>query len=271
MEAQTDSMKSSATRTALITGASSGIGRELAGLFAQDGHALILVARNTEKLSQLAEELRKTHRIHTEIISQDLSTTASAQKIFEQLKEKEITVEFLVNNAGFGVYGQFRSTDIRRELDMIQVHVAALTHLTKLFLPAMLKQQFGRILNVASTAAFVPGPLEAVYFASKAYVLSLSLALSEELKHTHVTVTALCPGPTTTDFVRRAGIGKTRLFRSGSHVMSAEKVAKIGYRAMQKAKPVVIPGAFNKLQIFSTRFAPRPLTAKITRKLLECE
>src|SRR6201986_3308991 len=184
--------------TALITGASGGIGLELARLFAADGHDLVLVARSAGKLSSLAEELAGRHNVGVRVIPADLAGAEAPGDIFDELRRDGVSVDALVNNAGVGSYGLFAETDLRTELDLLQINVVALTHLTKLFLPAMIARRRGYVMNVASTAAFQPGPLMAVYYASKAYVLSLSEALAAELKRTGVRVTALCPGPTNT-------------------------------------------------------------------------
>lgn len=192
--------------TALITGASSGIGYELARLFARKGHGLVLVARNQETLRELAEKLEREHGIRAIVVSKDLSLPSTPEEIFRELAEKSISVDILVNNAGFGTRGMFSNADTDSQLKMIQVNTTALTHLTRLFLERMSRPRKGRILNVASTAAFQPGPLMAVYYATKAYVLSFSEALASELHGSGVTVTALCPGPTRTEFERRAGM-----------------------------------------------------------------
>jgi hypothetical protein len=254
--------------TALITGASSGIGWELAKLFAEDRHDLALVARSKKKLEQFARDLTAAFGVTVRTIAKDLASPKAAIEIAEELSAAAIAVDALVNNAGFGVYGRFAKTDGAKELEMIQVNLTALTQLTKLFLPSMLERRSGRILNVASTAAFAPGPLMAVYYATKAYVLSFSEALANELSGSGVTVTALCPGPTDTDFQKDAGLEATHLFTSPL-IKDARSVARAGYRGMLAGKRIVIPGVGNKLLVQSIRLAPRRFTTAITRWLQE--
>ena len=253
-------------QTALITGASGGIGYELAKLCARDGYHLILVARNQEKLRQLAAELQSAYGVSVRVLAKDLSLPAAPHEIFTELQRSSIAVDLLVNNAGYGTYGFFHQADATTQLNMIQLNVAALTHLTRLFLPPMLARGHGKMLQVASTAAFQPGPLMAVYYATKAYVLSFSNALANELKGTGVTVTALCPGSTRTGFQERAGMGTAlRLFRLG--VMDAATVARAGYRGMQKGKAIVIPGLMNRLTALSARIVPRNVATCVVRYL----
>lgn len=252
-------------QTALITGASSGIGLDLAHLFAADGHDVILVARSEGKLRELAAQLEQQHKITARVIPADLERPEAPRELFEAVHSQ---VDFLVNNAGFGVTGKFAETDLERELALIQVNIAALTHLTKLFLRPMVERGRGRILNVASTAAFQPGPLMAVYYASKAYVLSFSEAIAEELSGTGVTVTALCPGPTATGFADAASMTNSRLF-TVMKPMTSRQVARIGYGAMHRGKRVAITGALNKMLAQSVRVTPRVVVAKVTRKLQE--
>jgi len=254
--------------TAVVTGASSGIGLELARLLARDGYDLVLVARSVDKLDRLGAELAVQHRIRARSVGADLASPDAPGAIAEMLKQAAVQVEVLVNDAGYGTSGPFATTDLRTELDLLQVNVVALTHLTKLLLPAMLAGKRGRILNVASTAAFQPGPLMAVYYASKAYVLSFSEALAEELSGSGVTVTTLCPGPVPTGFQTRAGVDLTRLVRTPL-VMDAATVARAGYAGLMKGKRLVVPGLGNKLLVQSERFAPRRLVTKIARFLQE--
>lgn len=258
---------SAAKLTALVTGASGGIGEELARLFAADGHSLILVARSRDKLERLAAELKEKHNVAARVIASDLSHPESPREIFDELEGAGVSIDALVNNAGFGSYGLFAETDSKQELDMLQVNVVALTHLTKLFLPAMLARGRGYVMNVASTAAFQPGPLMAVYYASKAYVLSFSEALSNECEATGVRVSALCPGPTETGFVAAAGMGDSKLFDRA--VMDARTVAEAGYRGLLAGKPVVIPGFRNNLLARSIGFFPRGLVTKVVRGIQE--
>ncbi len=250
-------------KTALITGASGGLGEEFAKLFAADGYDLVLVARSEDKLKTLALELEKQHSITATVLPTDLSVSGAAAKIFEELTHKNIVITALVNNAGFGAYGLFHETDYTQERELLQVNVVALTDLTKLLLPQMVKGGFGEILNVASTAAFPPGPLMAVYYASKAYVMSLSLALSVELEKTGVTVTCLCPGPTRTGFASHAGMAKSKLFQH--QLMNGATVAKIGYRALKRGKPLVVSGFINAIEAFMTRLVPRTFAARVAR------
>ena len=250
--------------TALITGPSSGIGLDLAHLFAADGPDVVLVARSEEKLRALAAELESKHGIRTQVIVADLARPDAPREVFAAAPP----VDILVNNAGYGLSGMFSATAARTELEMIQVNITALTHLTKLFLPQMLERKHGRILNVASTAAFQPGPLMAVYYATKAYVLSFSEAIAEELRETGVTVTALCPGPTATGFQKTANLGSEALLKVMKPVSSME-VARAGYRGTMRGQRVVIPGLKNKLGVQSLRVSPRAVVTRVVRALQE--
>lgn len=249
--------------TTLITGASGGLGEEFARLCAADGNDLVLVARSKEKLETLGKELEVKHSIRVTVLPHDLSLPDAVQKLTEELRSKNIAPDILINNAGFGAYGLFHETTYDQEKNLIAVNIAALTELTKSLVPTMVKRGNGSVLNIASTAAFQPGPLMAVYYASKAYVMHFSLALSEELKETGVTVTCLCPGPTKTGFETHANLGNSRLFRLGS--MDAATVAAIGYTAMKRGKPLIVAGLRNKIGAFATRFIPKMLAAKIAR------
>jgi uncharacterized protein len=253
-------------KTALITGASGGIGYEFVKLFANDGYNLVLVARNSQKLAEIAEKLPKKYGISVIYIAKDLSNPNAPQEIFNELQEKSIIVDALVNNAGFATYGLFHETDTNAELQMMQVNVVCLTQLTKLFVKNMVQQGSGKILNLASTAAFQPGPLMAVYYATKAYVLSFSEAIANELEGSGVTVTALCPGPTESGFQQRAAMEDSKLV-SGQKIMDAETVAKIGYRGLMDGKTVIIPGVKNKLLVESVRFTPRKMVTKIVKNM----
>jgi short-subunit dehydrogenase len=254
--------------TALVTGASSGIGLELSTLLARDRHDLVLVARSRARLEAIARGLTEEFGVAVTILARDLARPETPAEIARELDERRLTIDILVNDAGFGVYGPFAETPIEKELEMIQVNAAALTHLTKLLLPRMLQRRRGRILNVASTAAFQPGPLMAVYYATKAYVLSFSEALANELAGTGVTVTALCPGPTITEFQKQAGMGKTLLFHSPL-VMKAPEVGRAGYEGMMRGKTLVIPGIANLALVEALRVTPRRLVTAIARRIQE--
>jgi short-subunit dehydrogenase len=252
----------------IVTGASSGIGRELAKLFAEDRQDLVLIARNKKKLDEFARDLTSAFGVSVCVIARDLARLETPAEIANELTESGIAVETLVNNAGFGVYGPFEKTDGAKDLEMLQVNVAAVTQLTKLFLPPMLERKRGRILNVASTAAFQPGPLMAVYYATKAYVLSFSEALANEVAGSGVTVTALCPGPTDTEFQKEAGLETTRLF-TGPFVLDARSVARAGYDGMKAGKRIVIPGFANRVLAQGVRFTPRRVVTAIARSFQE--
>jgi len=249
----------------LITGASVGIGRELARLFAADGCALILVSRDQQKLEEAAEESRKLGASRVQVLPADLSDTGAAERVFAEATAGGATVEILVNNAGFGSAGPFWRADVEQQLDMIEVNVAALAHLTRLFLPPMIKRGHGRIMNVASVAGFVAGPLMATYYATKAFVISFSLALNDECRGTGVTVTAVCPGPTMTEFHIRAKMANSKLFESSA--MTAAEVARIAYRGTMKGKPLVVTGWKNRLMVLGVSLSPRVLAARVAGKM----
>ncbi len=254
-------------QTALITGASAGIGRELAKLFARDHYNLILVARDGSRLAQFADELQRQFGVSARSLPLDLTAASAPQVIFDQLARESISVDVLVNNAGYGKLGAFAEVQLEESLGQIQLNITALTHLTKLLLGPMLARKSGKILNVASTAGFQPGPLMAVYYATKAYVISFSEAVANELKGTGVTVTCLCPGVTDTEFQKRAGTEQTRLFRQ-MRPMDAKTVARDGYRGLMKGKPLVISGFRNWLLAESLRVSPRKLVTAISRRLI---
>ena len=242
-------------KTALITGASSGIGYELAKLFATNGYDLVLVAKNEPQLFHIADELTKTFQVSVIPLGHDLTEAQAINQIFARLQQEAITVDVLVNNAGIGVHGAFAQTDLVKELEMLQVNIVAITALTKLFLQEMLKRGQGKILNLASTAAFESGPFVAVYFATKAYVLSFSEALTEELRGTGITVTTLCPGPTHTNFLKQAGVQHITVLR---HVtMQPSRVAMLGYHGLMAGKLRVVPGLVNQLFLLTIKFTPR--------------
>jgi short-subunit dehydrogenase len=251
---------------ALITGASSGIGRELARVFARYGHNLVLAARNRERLDALAGELRETYGIEVEVLPQDLSVPKAASEIMRNLQEKALQIDVLVNNAGFDVYGFFHDTPMEKERQMIQVNMTALTELTKAVLGGMRERRYGRILNLGSTGSFAPSPYNAVYCATKAYVLSFSEAISEELRGSGVSATALCPGVTKTEFQQRADMTETRILKMGA--MEARKVAEAGYRALMRGKRLVVPGLLNKILVYSSWLMPKGIALRIAKALL---
>ena len=255
-------MKSWKGRCVLVTGGTTGIGYEMARCLAGLGADLVVVARSAPRLAEMKKQFEREFGVIVRVIEKDLSQKGAVEEVYRDVQKSPSKIEALVNNAGFGGWGKFSETDLTTELEMIQLNVTALTHLTKLFVKDMVRAGRGRILNVASTAGFQPGPLMAVYYATKAYVLSFSEALSEELRGTGVTVTALCPGPTRTEFGKRSGMGKTHLF-SGPLVMSAADVAREGVRAMEKGSALIVPGLTNKAMTFSLRLSPRSLVRRL--------
>jgi hypothetical protein len=252
--------------TALITGASSGIGLDLARLMAPD-FDLIITARGQNKLEEIAQELQTKNGNRVHAVAADLTRAEAAAELWREIARRGLHVDALINNAGFGLYGPFTETSLQTELEMIQLNITALTHLTKLAVPGMLERKQGRILNVASTAGLQPGPLMAVYYATKAYVISFSEALANELKGTGITVTCLCPGATATEFAGRANMEKSRLFKLGQ--MRSLDVARAGYNAMMKGKTLVITGMMNRALALSVRFSPRKLVTAVSRGLNE--
>ena len=256
------------SKTALITGASGGIGYELAKLFARDHYNLVLIARSAARLTQFADELQRQFGITTKPVPLDLTAAPAPQFLFDQLHREGSAIDILVNNAGYGILGDFAEVPLQESLGQIQLNVTALTHLTKIFLPAMLERHSGKILNVASTAGFQPGPRMAVYYATKAYVISFSEALANELQGTGVTVTCLCPGATDTGFAERAGNDQTRLFKQ-LRPMDAKTVAQDGYRALMTGKTLAISGFRNWLIAESVRFSPRKLVTAVSRRILD--
>ena len=255
-----------ATRpVALVTGASAGIGRELSGILAREGHDLVLVARREPELTALAAELKERYGADSRVITADLSKARATQTVVKELGP-DAQVDVLVNNAGFGGHGAFHDRPRDAELNQIAVNITALTDLTRLLVPGMVERRRGRILNVASTAAFQPGPFMAVYYATKAYVLSFSQALAEELAGTGVTVTTLCPGVTETEFQRVAGVEDVPLTK-GPLAMTAHAVAEAAYKGMTRGRLLVIPGVHNKVGAQATRLAPRRVILKVVRRL----
>ncbi|HYE59818.1 MAG TPA: SDR family oxidoreductase [Candidatus Kapabacteria bacterium] len=253
-------------KTVLITGASTGIGYEIARCFAQDGYTLFLVARENERLASAAHELGQTYNVHVIPFAQDLSEENAAIHIMKEIANQGLSIDVLVNNAGFGSYGPFAETQRKEQLDMIQVNVRSLVDLTHHILPGMIERKHGRILNVASTAAFEPGPYMATYFATKAFVLSFSEALQEELRDTSVTVTTLCPGPTVSQFSARANTERIGLFRSP---MPTGRVAQEGYNGLMRGKTIVIPGWKNRLLIHLLRVTPRFMVVRLVKRILQ--
>jgi uncharacterized protein len=247
--------------TALITGASSGIGKALAENFAAAGYNVILSARNAATMEDHAADLQKRHNVTAAIIPADLETPTGPAQLHAEIKRRGITLTALVNNAGYGTYGIFQETALSRELAMMQVNMSAVVALTKLFLPDLLATR-GKILNLSSTAAFQPGPYMAVYYASKAFVLSFSEAIAAELADTGVTVTALCPGPTASGFQNRADMNHSKLVK-GKTFPTSEEIARKGFRAMQRGQRVYIPGLKNWLLAQVPRFSPRSLVTRI--------
>ncbi len=254
-------------RFALITGASSGIGYELAHVFAKNGWNLVLVARRLDRLLALSQQLSKSFGVSVFVIEKDLTKPQASEELFRETSSKNLVIDALVNNAGVATYGMFSRTELKAETDLLEINIGALTKLSKFYLRPMLERKKGWILNVASTAAFQPGPLMAVYYASKAYVLSFSEALANELEGTGVSVTALCPGATKTEFKDAAKMGDSKLFQK--QVMSAERVAQEGYRGMMRRKTIVIPGVKNTIMASSVRWAPRWLVPRVVRRLQE--
>jgi uncharacterized protein len=255
-------------QTALITGASSGIGRELARICAREGHNLVITARREENLLQLKQELEKNHPVSVELFVCDLMDLDSPENLFRFTQEKGIQIDILVNNAGVGDYGFFQETDWERQQAIIELNIRALTHLTHLYLPGMASAGTGKVLNISSMAGFLPGPLMSVYYASKNYVTAFSEALANELKPTGVTVTVLCPGPTKSEFQQKANMQKSRLFDMFPVPGSAE-VSEYGYRAMMKGKRVAVYGLHNRFLVSIMGLFPRHLVTAIARFIQE--
>ncbi|MBN1362989.1 MAG: SDR family oxidoreductase [Sedimentisphaerales bacterium] len=252
--------------TALVTGASSGIGAELARVHAARGGDLVILARRAERLEALKAELESAYRASVYVLVEDLADPEAPQRIYDEIKSRSIQIDYLMNNAGFGFRGAFHEQDWERNQAMIQVNITALAALTRLFAPEMVARRDGRILNVASMAGFLPGPLQSVYYASKAFVVSFTEALANELAGTGVTITALCPGPVETEFVERAGLENVHGFAKG---VSAREVAECGYDAMLKGRTLIVPGLLNAMLIQLLRFAPRKIAARISRRMMD--
>lgn len=252
--------------TALITGASGGIGMELAKIHASKRGNLVLVARNKTKLDKLKSELVEKYKISVSVIVMDLAMEGSAQKIYDQTTQDKIQIDCLINNAGFGDFGFFSQSDTEKELNMINLNITTLTLLTKFYLKDMLDRKGGRIMNVASIAAFQPGPKMSVYSATKAYVLSFSQAVGNEVCHQGVTITTLCPGPTKSGFQTAASMQNSKMFNNNK-LPSSKEVAEYGYEAMMKGKSVAIPGFINNIMADVVSFIPREWVLKIVRKI----
>lgn len=253
--------------TALVTGASSGIGAELARAHTARGGDLVIVARRRDRLEAMKAELEKAHGIAVRVLDKDLTHPDAPREIHDELQSQGIPVDILINNAGLGYLGVFHEQDWSRNEDMIKINILALAALTRLFVPPMIERRFGRILNIASMAGFVPGPLHAVYYASKAFVISFTEAIANELEGTGVTATVLCPGPVDTEFTQRSEMKGVRLLK---HMASARATAEAGYHAMLRGKTVVVLGPIGKLTIHGLlRLSPRWLTTRISRALME--
>jgi short-subunit dehydrogenase len=255
-------------QTALITGASSGIGLELAKIHAQKGDNLVLVARSEEKLISLKNDLQNQHNIKASVFALDLTKPDSAHQLFDLTEKHNIKIDYLINNAGFGDFEEFSKSDLNKATQMIDLNIFSLTILTKLYLDGMLERKSGKIMQLASTASFQPGPLMAVYYATKHYVLAFSEAIAEELKGSGVTVTALCPGPTASGFQNAADLGDSKLVK-GKKLPTSAEVADYGYKSMMNGKRVAIHGFQNKLMAFSIRFTPRSWVTALVKKLSE--
>jgi len=255
-------------KTALVTGASSGIGLELAKIHASKGDNLVIVSRNKNKLLEIKKDFEKEFKVSVYVIVKDLSVAGSAIEVYDEVKKQKIKVDYLINNAGMGSFGEFSKSEWDTEHKMIQLNVTSLTYFCKLFLKDMVRQGSGKIMNVASIAGFQPGPLMAVYFATKSYVLHFSEAIGNELVGKGVTVTALCPGPTISGFEKSAGMGESVLFR-GKKLPSSREVALYGYESMMNGKAVAVHGWKNRLLINMSRFVPRSLVVKMPRRSVE--
>lgn len=249
-------------RTALVTGASSGFGVQFVRRFAADGFDVVLVARTGAVMEELAAEMEERHGVTTVVLPKDLSEPHAAADVMSNLEERGVHVDALVNNAGFSTYGPFVEADLASTMDMLHVNMLTLTELTRRCLPGMIERGWGRVLNLGSIGSFAPAPMTAAYGATKAFVLSLSLALRDELNGTGVTVTALCPGPTDTRFQGRAGMGDSALI-AGKRLPSAVDVADAGYEAMKRGRPYLVTGASSRMFAFGSRFLPRTSASRI--------
>lgn len=252
---------------ALITGASSGIGLELARIHASKGGDLILVARRLDRLNEIKDELTEKYGVEIQVLDRDLAVDGAGQSLYNEIKDLGIKVEYLINNAGFGGHGYFYEREWKRDHDMIQLNIMTLAELTRMYLPEMVERGSGRVLNIASMAGFIPGPFQAVYYATKAFVLSFSEAVASELDGSGVTVTALCPGPTKTEFEDVANVAGSKAFMIQA---SVESVAKYGYRAMLKGRTVAVPGSANRLLVnYLLRMTPKNVARRVSKMLME--
>lgn len=250
-----------AYKNVLLTGASTGIGYELAYVFAKNRHNLIVIARSQSKLEEMANDLQLKYGITVTVIAKDLSKPNAAQEVFNEVKDKGIKIDILVNNAGIGSCGLFHQTDISKDLEMIQLNITELTLLTKLFAKQMVQRRQGKILNVASTGSYQPGPLIAVYYATKAYVLSFSQAIANELKPYNVSVTTLCPGATKTAFAKNAGKSNVK------GAVDASSVAEAAYKGLMKNQVLIIPGIINTMMVIGSKLLPGKISAHLVRKV----
>lgn len=255
-------------KTALITGASGGIGFDLTKIFAENGYNLVLVARNKDKLMELADHVQRMFGVSAKVLQKDLSDPAAPEQIYKEMNQRGIGIDVVVNNAGYGLLGPFAYSSKRGDLGMLQVNVTALVLLAKLFLPGMIMRGSGKILNVASTAGFQPGPLMANYYATKAYVLSFSVALANEVLGTGVSVSVLCPGPTPTGFQQRAGIGREPAAGKLA-VLDSLTVARIAYEGLMAGKTIIVPGILNKLGTILVRLAPLGFVSRLIMRFHE--
>lgn len=253
-------------KIALVTGCTSGIGKAFAIKLAQESYDLILVSRNKDRLKELSKELSQNYNIKTVVIVCELEKPESADFILKQVQELDLQIDVLINNAGFNEFGCFLETSRAKEHDMMYLHMFFVTDMMKLFLPLMIEKGYGRILNVGSTGSYISCPYDAVYAATKSYILSVSKGINAEIKNTGVTITTLCPGSTKTEFAIKAGMEKTLLFKI--FVMTPEKVANIGYKALMKGKSSVIAGIYNKLLVISSCILPNTLVDFLSKIML---
>ena len=251
---------------ALVTGSTSGIGKSFAEKLAEENNNLILVSRDATKLEKQAEELSKKYEIQVFVIATNLALPGSSKKVFKAVQALGLSVQLLINNAGFNEYGSFLESNAEKENEMISLHIICTTEMMKLFIPDMINNGGGYILNLGSTGSYIPCPYDAVYSATKAYILHLSKGVNAELNKTGVSVTTLCPGSTRTEFATKAGMENTLLFKF--FVMSPDIVANIGYKALMKRKVSVIPGIYNKILVLSSKMMPTKIIDFMTKKML---